>query len=119
MGFWELIQPDLPLKVLDEQSGWILSLLYNDYHDQLILSSSNDGSVTLHKIVSTSSAPILDAAYPTQGEIMNSSEEDYTIKTYDEQEDSVYSLAWSPGSAWIFASISYSSNVIVNLVPNK
>ena len=31
--FWDLRKPDLPLKVLDEQSGWILSLLYNDYHD--------------------------------------------------------------------------------------
>ena len=51
--------------------------------------------------------------------LLSSSDEDYSIKTYDEQEDSVYSIAWSPGSAWIFASISYSSNVIVNLVPNK
>lgn len=32
-------------------------------------------------------------------------------------QDSVYSVAWSTASAWVFASISYQGNVIVNLVP--
>ena len=31
--FWDLRKPGLPLKVLNEQSGWVLGLEYNDYHD--------------------------------------------------------------------------------------
>ena len=55
-----------------------------------------------------------------------SNDEDRLIKCYDEYEDrwiiisecfSVYSVAWSAASAWIFASISYHGNVIINMVP--
>ena len=46
-------------------------------------------------------------------------EEDTLIKSYDEHEDSVYSVTWSAASAWIFASVSYRGNVIINIVPNE
>ena len=37
--------------------------------------------------------------------------------TYDEHEDSVYSVAW--GDAWAFASLSYDGKLAVNLVPSE
>lgn len=44
-------------------------------------------------------------------------EEDAIVKSYDEHEDSIYSVAWSHSTAWVFASIANNSNIIVNMVP--
>jgi len=69
---------------------------------------------SLKNLISSSKKEICKSQFT-----FSSSGNDYTIKTYDEQDDSVYALTWSAGSAWVFASISYSSNFIINRVPNK
>lgn len=43
---------------------------------------------------------------------------DHLIKTFEEHEDSVYSVAWST-SGWSFASLSYDGRVVVNGVPRE
>ena len=45
--------------------------------------------------------------------------QDALIKTYDEHEDSVYSVAWSACDPWIFASLSYDGRVAVRNVPSE
>jgi EARP and GARP complex-interacting protein 1 len=47
----------------------------------------------------------------------SSKEEDGVIKIYDEHDDSICQVAWSHSTAWVFASISHSSNLIINMVP--
>jgi hypothetical protein len=40
------------------------------------------------------------------------------IKTFEEHEDSVYSICWAT-SVWIFASLSYDGRVLINHVPKE
>ncbi len=43
---------------------------------------------------------------------------DERVQSYDEHEDSVYSVAWGGGEGWLFASLSYDGRVLVHAVPN-
>jgi len=47
--------------------------------------------------------------------------EDKLIKTYDDHEDSVYSICWSNPdlNPWAFASLSYDGRVVINKVPDQ
>ena len=38
--------------------------------------------------------------------------------SFDEHEESVYSVAWSACDAWVFASLSYDGRVVINHVPS-
>jgi WD40 repeat protein len=42
---------------------------------------------------------------------------DGLICTYDQHEDSVYAVEWSPADTWTFASLSYAGRIIINQVP--
>ena len=42
---------------------------------------------------------------------------DGLICSYDQHEDSVYNVTWSPADAWTFASLSYSGRVVISQVP--
>jgi WD40 repeat protein len=44
---------------------------------------------------------------------------DYLIRSYDEHEHSVYSVAWGSdqNSPYVFASLSYDGRVVINQVP--
>lgn len=44
---------------------------------------------------------------------------DGLIHTYDQHEDSVYNVAWSPADTWTFASISYAGRVVISQVPTN
>lgn len=46
------------------------------------------------------------------------SRKDRLIQTFEEHEDSVYSISWAT-SAWIFASLSYEGRVVINHVPTE
>ena len=43
-------------------------------------------------------------------------DKDGVIETY-EHEDSVYSVDWCAGEAWIFASLSFNGNFFIHQVP--
>jgi len=109
---WDLRKVKQPLKIMGGHSHWVWSVKYNRSHDQLVLSSGTDGNVNLWSMVSTSSAPLGDLEDP-----VNEKEGDKLIKTYEEHEESVYSVAWSCCDAWIFASLSYDGRVVINHVP--
>ena len=46
-------------------------------------------------------------------------EVDGKVHTFDEHEDSVYGLSWSPVDPWIFTTLSYDGRVVVNHVPKQ
>jgi len=44
---------------------------------------------------------------------------DGIISTYDQHEDSVYSINWSNSDPWIFGSLSYDGRFVINIVPSE
>ncbi|KAI9206921.1 WD40-repeat-containing domain protein [Polychytrium aggregatum] len=44
---------------------------------------------------------------------------DGLVATYDQHEESVYSVAWSEADPWVFASLSCDGRVVVNTVPRE
>ena len=50
--------PSVPIAArTNDHSHWIWSVRYNQFHDQLILTSSSDGQVVLSSMTSISSEP--------------------------------------------------------------
>jgi WD40 repeat protein len=82
----------------------------------LLLSSSSDSQVNLHSVISTSSVPINGDALSDE-EDGNNQPFDGLVASFEQHEDSVYSVAWSPSDPWIFASLSFDGRIVVNLVP--
>jgi WD40 repeat protein len=109
---WDLRRPSGPLCSMTTQSHWVWAVKFNRFHDQLLLSAGSNSSVSLWSAFSVSSAPLGDME-----DAQNEKDGDSLVKTYEEHEDSVYTVAWSPCDAWIFASLSYDGRVVVNHVP--
>lgn len=42
---------------------------------------------------------------------------DGILSSYDQHEDSVYSVEWSVADPWTFASLSYDGRLVINKVP--
>ena len=67
--FWDIRQPDKQLAVRADHSHWIWSVRFNQFHDELVLTSSSDCHVVLTCMASISSEPqggTLFSALPTQ-----------------------------------------------------
>jgi len=109
MKFWDTRKCDKPVKSFLAHSHWVYNVKYNRYHDQLLLSAGSDSFVSLWNVASISSSPSSVTAKKT---------EDHLIKSFEEHEDSIYSVSWGT-SAWVFASLSYDGRVVVNYVPKE
>ncbi|KAI8915129.1 WD40-repeat-containing domain protein [Entophlyctis helioformis] len=133
---WDMRNSQTPLKEISDHTHWVWAVAFNRSHDQLILSSAQTAQVNLHSAVSVSSAHFGDnlrnnrdlrkPATAAEAAASQSDEEggDYRSKTtdglvasFDQHEEAVYAVAWSPADPWIFASLSYDGRVVVNLVP--
>jgi hypothetical protein len=89
-------------------------MAYNPLHDQLFLSASTDSILKLHSIVSISSAPhTSDSESPSSAEKLT----DGVLQSYDQHEDSIYSISWNLTNPWIFASLSYDGRCVIHTVP--
>ncbi|KAJ3296795.1 Protein tssc1 [Borealophlyctis nickersoniae] len=123
--FWDVRNCDKPLKEISDHTHWVWSVRFNRFHDQLLLSSSSDCQVNLQSIISISSAPLSDDTSDSESENSppgSTSDDEYggkpvdgLVAAYDQHEESVYSVAWSNGDPWIFASLSYDGRVVVNM----
>ncbi|PSN32600.1 Protein TSSC1 [Blattella germanica] len=121
--FWDVRNPSEPAIARADHSHWVWSIRYNHFHDQLILTSSSDSQVILTSVASISSEPLShmvdddsnqdDAVPDTPKEKL----EDGVLATYDEHEDSVYSVEWSSADPWTFASLSYDGRLVISKVP--
>jgi len=141
--FWDFRKTLEPVKVITAHTHWVNSVQYNKFHDQLVLASSTDSFVSLWRLSSISSAPLLEVddddenaskedesaeseeraslsrgGTPTDS-VVGSSSDDGLVKFFDDHSESVYSVAWGATNAWIFASLSYDGNFVVNHVPSS
>ncbi|KAJ1911918.1 hypothetical protein IWQ60_009910 [Tieghemiomyces parasiticus] len=130
---WDLRNLTRPLMKLSDHTHWVWSVAYNRVHDQLLLTSGSDCTVNLQSIVSVSSAARIrrdsdefDFAheddspgygYTPQDQGSFERPTDGLVATFDQHEESVYSVSWSEASPWVFASLSYDGRVVVNFVP--
>jgi len=108
LKFWDTRKCDQPTKVLGGHRHWVWNAKYNRFHDQLVLSSSTDCCVNLWNASSVSSS--------SKEETSIGVNRDRLIKSFEEHEDSVYSIAWGT-NAWMFASLSYDGRLVINYVP--
>ncbi|EFC45057.1 predicted protein [Naegleria gruberi] len=122
--FWDIRSTKEPLLVLGGHSHWISKVRFNPQYDQLILTGSTDSKVNLWSIASISSK----AKEQELDEELQASEEekskpkkeelfDNLVHTYDEHEESVYSLCWSNTNSWTFGTVSYDGRVLIHTVP--
>jgi WD40 repeat protein len=116
---WDVRKGSAPLKVLHSHSHWITSLKYNPVHDELILSSSSDALVDLWYVPTIcfkESQKDMESE-ETQKEFQQ--RKDAMIQSFDDHEESVYSVAWSNSASWVFASVSFDGRVLIHTVPSK
>ena len=125
--FWDIRQTQLQLAARADHSHWVWTVRFNQFHDELVLTSSSDCHVVLACMASISSEP--------HGHLVDDEEEgnspgdegraddaaavleDGVIKVFEDHEESVYAAAWSSVDPWTFASISYDGRLVVNTVP--
>ncbi|EXX57526.1 uncharacterized protein OCT59_001866 [Rhizophagus irregularis] len=122
--FWDLRNTTESIKEISDHTHWIWAVGYNRFYDQLFLSSGSDYQVNLQSIVSISSATFQYNDYDD-----NKSEDEYKeiiskptdglVRTYDQHEDSVYSVAWSAHDPWVFCSLSHDGRAVINRVPRE
>ncbi|KAK9815701.1 hypothetical protein WJX72_008294 [[Myrmecia] bisecta] len=129
LRFWDLRAGSAakPLLELGGHSHWIWQTRYSPFHDQMVLSASSDALVNLWYTPSISSGPS-STGHVKPAQSANSSParasfvkepHDGKVRSYDDHEDSVYSVAWSAADPWVFASLSYDGRVAVNRVPSQ
>nr|CAD7401515.1 unnamed protein product [Timema cristinae]CAD7425488.1 unnamed protein product [Timema monikensis] len=95
----------------------VWSIRYNHFHDQLVLTSSSDSQVILTSVASISSEPLTNILDSDENQKEQKDKlEDGVLATYDEHEDSVYSVEWSSADPWTFASLSYDGRLVINKV---
>jgi len=84
--FWDCRMPNYPVISMKGHSHWVQSIKYHPTHDEFIISSGSDGKVLLWNINSISSTEVEDKT---------KLQPDRLVKTYEEHDESVYSIAWS------------------------
>ncbi|EIE81346.1 hypothetical protein RO3G_06051 [Rhizopus delemar RA 99-880] len=92
-------------------SGWDLRSGKTSFQK---LDAHQNALVHLHNVYSVSSAANVE---DDDEEERREKPKDGLICSYDQHEDSVYNVTWSPADAWTFASLSYSGRVVISQVP--
>ncbi|KAL9655368.1 hypothetical protein ABK040_011209 [Willaertia magna] len=143
--FWDVRNSKEPLRVVCGHSHWVCNVRFNPSYDQLVLTCSTDSKVNLWSISSISSKAKekdLDDLEEGSGNINNNTTIptsnskasisssgsggnnhrstdlfDSLVHSYDEQEESVYSVCWSNVDSWTFGSVSYDGRVLIHKVP--
>lgn len=114
--FWDHRNVDKPVLFFSEHSHWIWNVRYNKF-DSLVLSSSSDGTVNLWNIETLAFKNRTTTPEKSNGLV------DKLLKSYQDHDDSVYSIAWSSseeGYDWsTFASLSYDGRVVINRVNDE
>jgi len=127
--FWDLRNTKDPVLVLCGHSHWISKVTFNPSYDQLVLSCGTDSKVNLWSLASISSK-VKEKELDNENEggesspVLSSSKRDDSlfnslVHTYDEHEESVYSVCWSSVNSWTFGSVSYDGRVLIHTVPKS
>jgi EARP and GARP complex-interacting protein 1 len=118
---WDTRNSKTPVKEISDHTHWIWGAQFNRYHDQLLLTCSSDAQVNLQSVISISSAT-LRLFSPTMSDEETEITEppvDGLVAAFEQHEESVYSVSWSPADPWIFASVSFDGRVVINQVPQE
>eukprot|EP01062_Namystynia_karyoxenos_P064213 TRINITY_DN57115_c0_g1_i1.p1 TRINITY_DN57115_c0_g1~~TRINITY_DN57115_c0_g1_i1.p1 ORF type:complete len:390 (+),score=107.68 TRINITY_DN57115_c0_g1_i1:63-1172(+) len=107
--FWDIRKGAKVVKTVKAHDHWCCCVRFNPYHEQLVLSSSTDRDATV-KLWNLPSVAH-DGCQPGAAEGV--------LRGINEYEDSVYAVAWSGLSPWVFASVSYNGKVLVHQVPRE
>ncbi|KAI9295253.1 WD40 repeat-like protein [Neoconidiobolus thromboides FSU 785] len=108
---WDLRNLKNCLKIYEEHTHWVWSLQINENYDELILSGGSDGRILLYSNPNLSSV-----------NVFNDNEQqriDKVVASYEQHEDSVYSIKWSKSNPWLFASLSYDGQLMLHNVPDQ
>ncbi|KAL7578126.1 hypothetical protein ACA910_012573 [Epithemia clementina (nom. ined.)] len=114
---------------------WIWNVLYNPFHDQLVLSTGTaDTLANLWRVSSISSAPPLlesssllpssSSSEPNHGvggdasSSFSSWSENARVASY-EHADACYGAAWGAADAWVYTTVGYEGKVVLHHVPSK
>lgn len=106
---WDVRKADRCLKCVQEHTHWVWQAKFNSFHDQLVVTSSSDNRIILHRLVSVSSTPVDESFYDRESDAMLMKVEDFN--------ESVYAVAWSAAEAWFFAATSFDGKTGVFQVP--
>jgi WD40 repeat protein len=114
---------------------WATRVLYNPFHDQLVLSAGSDSIVNLWRMSTISSAPLVmleedefgtdlvgggGGAANGESKATPSITEGPNVRVSRyEHMDSVHAIAWSAADAWTYLSASYDGKVVLNHVPSQ
>eukprot|EP00596_Hydrurales_sp_CCMP1899_P008886 CAMPEP_0119034144 /NCGR_PEP_ID=MMETSP1177-20130426/1171_1 /TAXON_ID=2985 /ORGANISM="Ochromonas sp, Strain CCMP1899" /LENGTH=344 /DNA_ID=CAMNT_0006991389 /DNA_START=99 /DNA_END=1130 /DNA_ORIENTATION=+ len=96
---WDTRNLSCPVKTLIGHSHFVCCTKFNPFHDQLLLSGGSDNVLNLWRVASCSSAPWIGVD-DTEGGGDTSDPPDVKVRSIDQHEDSIYSIAWSPADAW-------------------
>jgi WD40 repeat protein len=113
---WDLRNLSRPLKAL-EHLHWVWCARYHPSYEQLLLSSGSDCMVKLWDLASVPAEvqPQSSAAVIAKPSACSAVAE--CVKVFDEQEDTIYAVAWAIADSWLFASLAYDGRVVTNHVP--
>lgn len=116
LKIWDVRNNKQPLFSRRDHQHWITSVSFNKFHDQLILTSSSDGTIILSCAASCSSENIVN---DDEKEISKTQLPDGLLEKFEHlHEDSIYAVEWS-ADPWIFASLSWDGRVVIKKVPKK
>ncbi len=103
LKFWDIRYSAMPNLILNEKSSLITSASFNHFYDQLVLYSTENGSLFLHSANSISSSIVLK---------LNEDEqipENKGLKVYESAlDDYVSNVSWNYQDAWVFGALSNS-----------
>jgi WD40 repeat protein len=118
--FWDLRSAKQPLLVArGGHSHWAYRVMYNPFHDQLVLSSGTDSIVNLWRCSTISSAPLMTLDDNDEDDnASDTSAPNVRVDRY-EHNDSVYGLCWGAADAWMYMSLGYDGKAVANQVPSK
>lgn len=116
LKIWDVRNNKMPIFSRRDNQHWITSVSFNKFHDQLILTSSTDGSVLLTCAASCSSES--NSTATETKEVAKPQLTDGLLEKFEYHDDSVYCAEWSI-DPWIFASVSWDGRVVIKKVPKK
>ena len=121
---WDLRRPEAPVACREAHSHWLWCARFHPLHPALLLTASSDTDVRLWSLpglkrpgTEPPRSPGAGGAGGGGGAGGAGGAGDAT--TFDEHEESVYSVAWSEADPWAFASLSHDGRLVCSRVPDS
>ncbi|KAJ9473753.1 WD repeat-containing protein DWA2 [Diplonema papillatum] len=107
--FWDIRSPNQSVAVLQAHDHWVTQIKFNPCHEQLLLTASTDRESTVKLWDLPSLASHVSPPHAT----------DMLLRSVSDFDDTVYAVAWSALSPWLFAAVAYNGKVMTHHVPRE